>query len=119
MPDDDPDNAALHRAVRSIVRQELQLSEGRIEARITAITDDMRSEIRALRRMDEAIDARLTLTSAAVDRTTALNQGMIQSGVQQALAQMFSPTRILLGVGLLMGTVTGAIALVDQFRTWM
>lgn len=108
------ENEDLQRAVQAIVRRELVLSEERVEARMTAVVDDLRSEIRSLRKVDEALDSRLTITMGRVDSMAHLNQEMIAAGVKQALGDMFSPKRVVAFIGILLGVISGAVALVDQ-----
>lgn len=108
------DDGALQSAVERIVRRELDATERRIEVRIDAMVDDLRSEIRALRRVDEALDARLTITTREVERMTQLNQDHIEMGVRMAVSRMFSPRRLLGGVALVLGIATAAMTLAMQ-----
>lgn len=108
------DDGALQAAVERIVRRELDATERRIEVRIDAMVDDLRSEVRALRRVDEALDARLTVTTREVERMTQLNEEHIEAGVRMAVARMFSPRRLLGGLAVVLGVATTAMTLAMQ-----
>lgn len=108
------DDGAIQRSVEAVVRKELAASEERMSARVNAIADDMRSEIRALRRMDEALSDRVAMTEKKADGMQAMNEQQIKTGVRMAVREMLSPGRIVAGLTMLLGLLIAAMTFAMQ-----
>lgn len=93
--------AALSRAIEGVVQRQLEVSEARQKVQLDAAVDDIRSELRTLRRMDEALDHkdaahadRLTILEKRMETIQALNQEAITASVRSAMAEYFSVWRL-------------------------